>query len=246
MTNETEHILTSYDEALASINATILQMCGHVTEALAPATAALLDNDLQGAQAIIENDDRLDAWSIDLETECHRMLSLRNPMATDLRVVITAMKLNAEIERSGDLVSNIAKATRRIYGTKYDAKLRGIIVQMSQEATRLFSHAADAFADRNVSLAAALDDMDDTLDELSHDIIELIFAAHGSGQIDLPGAVQLALIARFYERIGDHAVNIGEQVQYMVTGWTPEHAGAERYRARMAGIEAEGRDDSEE
>ena len=83
-----------------------------------------------------------------------------------------------------------------------------------------------------MSLAVALDDIDDELDQLNRDIVEAIFDAHHEDHIDLGAAVQLALIARYYERIGDHAVNIGERVNYMVTGWMPEHNGMLRAESR--------------
>ena len=92
--------------------------------------------------------------------------------------------------------------------------------------------AIDAYVERDASLGAAIDDMDDTLDQLHRDYIEAIFQSHATHDLGLQAAVQLALIGRYYERIGDHAVNIGQRVQYMVTGWMPEHSGAARLKAR--------------
>ena len=109
---------------------------------------------------------------------------------------------------------------------------------MSEEATRLFRLAIDAYVEGNASLAAALDDMDDGLDLLHKEYIQAIFESHHAGFIDLQAAVQLALIGRFYERIGDHAVNIGVRVEYMVTGWLPEHTGAARLHARQERVDA--------
>jgi phosphate transport system protein len=154
-------------------------------------------------------------------------------MASDLRRIVTALKLNGELERSGDLAVNIAKAARRIYGTAVHPRLRGLIMSMSSEAARLQRLAIDAYAEGDASLAAALDDMDDRLDGLNKEFVQAIFEAHNDAtSIDLQAAVQLALVSRYYERIGDHAVNIGNQVQFMVTGWMPEHTGAARVKAR--------------
>jgi phosphate transport system protein len=119
-----------------------------------------------------------------------------------------------------------------MYGVEFDPRLRGLIERMSEQAQRLFKLAIDAYVEGNAGLAAALDDMDDRLDLLHKDYIQAIFESHSSGNIDLQAAVQLALIGRYYERIGDHAVNMGERVRYMVTGWLPEQAGAARARAR--------------
>ncbi len=218
----------TFHEALADIEAKVVAMAAHVTEAIPMGTNALLDNDLAAAQELIDHDDVVDTMSLALEEECYQVLALQQPMAGDLRAITTALWMNSEIERSGDLMVNIAKGTRRIYGTKFDARLRGIIVQMSEEASRLFRMAIDAYAERNAGLASALDDIDDRLDELNYESVKAIFAAHNAGEIDLQAAVQLALISRFYERIGDHAVNIGERVRYMVDGWHPEHTAAGR------------------
>ena len=92
--------------------------------------------------------------------------------------------------------------------------------------------AIDAYAERDDGKAAALDDMDDRLDALHKEYIQAIFETH-KGTARPPGGVQLALIGRYYERVGDHAVNIGERVRYMVTGWMPEHTGAARVAARV-------------
>jgi phosphate transport system protein len=153
-------------------------------------------------------------------------------MATDLRAIVTAVRMIAEIERSGDLVVNIAKASRRLFGVPLSARLRGLISQMGEEATRLFRLAIDAYVDCDEGMAAALDDLDDRLDGLQTEFVQEIFLWHNTGGIPVQAAVQLALIARYYERIGDHAVNIGERVRYMITGWLPEHTGAARVAAR--------------
>jgi phosphate transport system protein len=195
-------------------------------------TEVLLANDLRGAQALIEADDAVDALALDVEDHCYQVLALQQPMAGDLRALVTAIRLVSEIERSGDLMINVAKGARRLYGADFDPKLRGLIEQMSEEATRLFRLAIDAYAEGNAGLAAALDDIDDRLDDLHVDYIESIFESHRQGGLDLEAGVQLALIGRYYERIGDHAVNIGSRVQYMVTGWLPEHSGAARVQAR--------------
>ncbi len=152
-------------------------------------------------------------------------------MAGDLRAIITAIKLVGEIERSGDLVVNICKAARRLYGREFDPKLRGLMTRMSTEAQQLFRRALDAYVEGDAPLAAAMDDMDDILDQLHDDFIQAIFESHSSGRLDLQAAVQLAVVARFYERIGDHAVNIAERVHYMVTGGHP--AGRDRRERRM-------------
>src|SRR5207247_8826842 len=206
----------------------LVRMAGLVTESLARATRAFLDGDLDVAEQILNGDDAIDTLALAVEEHCYQLLALQQPMASDLRALTTAIRMCAEIERSGDLVVNIMKAARRIYGTDIDPKMRGLIERMGEQVHRLFRLAIDAYVDHDVGLASALDDMDDEVDELHVDFIESIFETRESGELPLQVAVQLALVGRFYERIGDHAVNIGERVRYMCTGWLPEHTGAAR------------------
>ena len=224
----------SFHEELDDVRDDIVQMAGLVTEALARSTRAFLDGDLSAADEILDGDDAIDDLTLKVEEHCYQLLALQQPMASDLRAITTAIRLSAEIERSGDLVGNIMKGARRIYGTELPPKIRGMIESMSEQVHRLFRLAIDSYVDQNVGLASALDDMDDDVDKLHVDYIESIFETHESGTIPLQVAVQLALIGRFYERIGDHAVNIGERVRYLCTGWLPEHTGAARHAARRA------------
>lgn len=212
----------------------IVRMAGLVSEALARATRAFLDGDLSVADDLLKGDDVIDELALDVEEHCYQLLALQQPMASDLRALTTAIRLTAEIERSGDLVTNIVKAARRIYGTDIDPKVRGVLQELGEQVHRLFRLSIDAYVDHDVGLATALDDMDDTVDGLHVDFMESIFETHESGEIPLPVAVQLALVGRYYERIGDHAVNIGERVNYLCTGWLPEHTGAARQAARKA------------
>ena len=223
-----------FHEELDELRRAVIHVAALVTDSIPRVTAALLSGDLEEAQKLIERDDEVDHASLANEEQAIRLMALQQPMASDLRRVVTALKLNGEIERSADLATNIAKATRRIHGATITPPLRGLIEAMSAEASKLFRLAVDAYADDDAGLAAALDDLDDRLDALNHEFVEAILATNGEDHLELQPAVQLALIARYYERIGDHAVNIGNQVQYMVTGWLPEHAGAARVEARRA------------
>jgi phosphate transport system protein len=216
----------TFHQQLDGVRRDVAQLAAMVTDVIPRGTAVLLTGDLEGAKALIEHDDELDRLTLKIEEECYQLLVLQQPMASDLRVIVSALRMASEIERSGDLVVNIAKTMRRIYGDELTPAIRGLIGQMSDEAARLYKAAIDAYLDEDVGLAAAIDDMDDVLDDLQRDFIEAVIAGHEEEKIDLNAAVQLALIARYYERIGDHAVNMGERVQYLVTGWLPEHGTA--------------------
>ena len=233
-----DEIRKSFHQQLEDIKQDVIELAAMVVESIPRATQALLDADLSAAQAVIDYDDFLDAKSLEIDEHCLRLLALQQPMASDLRVIMTAMRLNWDLERAGDLACNICKTIRRMYGTPIEPKLRGLIVQMSEEAYRLTHLAIDAYAERNVALAAALDDMDDRLDALQRDFVIALIEQHDRSVMPLQSAVQLALVARYYERLGDHAVNIGERIQYMVTGWLPEHTGAARAEVKKKAAES--------
>lgn len=222
---------SAFHHQLDDIQRDLLRAAARVTETIMRGTQVLLDLDMAGAQALIEGDDELDALTLDIEERCFTVLARQQPMAGDMRAVVTAIRLTSEIERSGDLMVNVAKAARRLYGTPVPAPLRSLLQAMAAEAVRLYQLAMDAYAEGDAGMAAAIDDMDDRLDQLHKDYIQAILELHADVR-DVQVAVQLALVGRYYERIGDHAVNIGERVQYMVTGWLPEHTGAVRHAAR--------------
>ena len=228
----TEEVRKSFHQQLDDVKTDIVRLAAMTTETIPRATEALLSSDLAAAQQIIDDDDIIDQQSIEVEEACLRVLALQQPMAGDLRAVMTAIKLNWDLERSADLAVNICKTVRRIYGVSLTPQLRGIIEQMSEEAYRLMRLSVDAYMDGNIALAAALDDMDDRLDALQVEFVRAIFDAHERDLMPMMSAVQLGLIGRYYERIGDHAVNIGERVQYLVSGWLPEHTGAARAEAK--------------
>jgi phosphate transport system protein len=192
------------------------------SETIGRGTAVLLDRDLSGAQHLIDGDDVIDALTAEIEETCYSLLALQAPMASELRFLLTTMRVISELERSADLMVNTCKASRRVYDLDFGPRLRGLLEQMGVEAAFLVRAAIDAYVDADVSLAMALDDIDDRLDDLQTTYVEAIFESHRSENLTLQAAVQLALIGRYYERIGDHAVNIGERVVYMVTGGLPE------------------------
>ena len=235
----------AYHRELDELTAGVLRLGALACETIPRGTEVLLGSSLADAQAVVDADDEIDALTMELEEKCYSIIALQAPMAGDLRRIITISKLVAEIERSADLMVNICKASRRMYGAELTPKIRGVLSSMSKEANKLLRLSLDAFADENVSLAAALGDIDDTLDQLNRDIVTEIFSAHAEDRLDLAAAVQLALIARYYERIGDHAVNIGERVTYMVTGWMPEHNAVLRVQNRKHGGPTRSEPDSE-
>ena len=230
--SENEETRSEFHQLMDEVRSDLVRMGGLVTEGIASVTVALLANDLAMADQISTQDDEIDLLSVEAEEKCIRMLALQQPVAVDLRTILTDLRMVSEIERSGDLVSNIAKGIGRIQGVELEPRLRGLIDRMCEQAVRLTTLAIDSYADKDAALAGALGELDDRLDELHNDYIDTVFSSRFDRYITTQQAVQLAVIGRFYERIGDHAVNIGERVQYLVTGELPEHTGAHRARIR--------------
>ncbi|MFY9481694.1 MAG: phosphate signaling complex protein PhoU [Ilumatobacteraceae bacterium] len=228
-----EELRRTFHKEIEGIRQEVLVLGRSVIEAIPRATAVLLKSDLEGADYLLQADDEIDARAIDIEDKCFQELALQSPVAGDLRQLVSMIKIAGELERSADLAVNICKAARRIYGHKIDPDLADLIAKMSEQAQQLFISTMEAFADNDAAKAAAIDDMDSFLDGLHRRFIAEIFEIHAREAIDLQVAVQLAMVARFYERIGDHAVNVGERTRFIVTGWTPELKGAARYQARL-------------
>ncbi|MFZ9628840.1 MAG: phosphate signaling complex protein PhoU [Ilumatobacteraceae bacterium] len=218
-----EEMRKSFHQDLEGAKSALVRMAASVIELIPRATQVLLDGDLEGAEQIIGGDEEIDQRAVDVEEHCMQILALQAPVASDLRQVIALMKMTADVERSGDLVANICKTARRIYGHDLDPRLRGVIARMGEQAKAIYEAAIEAYVENDESKAAAVDDMDAYLDGLQRQFVQTILECHSAGKIDLQVAVQLAIASRFYERIGDHAVHIAERVRFILTGWMPDH-----------------------
>ena len=222
-----------FQAELDSLSGELGEMADLVIASVETATAVIRKLDLDRAREVIEGDDRVDELALRLEERCTRLLTLQSPFAKDLRSIVGALWIVADIERCGDLAVNVVKAARRLLGSNaLDDRLSTLVERMGVEAVGLLRIAADAYLTQDASVAAALPDLDDRLDRLHRQWLSAIFEAHREGCLDLEAGVQLALVGRYYERLGDHAVNIGNRVVYLVTGWLPEHTGAARQAAR--------------
>ena len=146
------------------------------------------------AEAVVEGDDRVDELYHQIDDRLLLILATQSPVAVDLRAVVTMMRINHELERDADLMVNVAKTTRRIYPHELDPKVRGIIDRMGIQSSNQTRLAIDAFADSDPSWAAALSDMDDTMDELTKSLFRHILAWGASDEATVLQAVQVALV----------------------------------------------------
>jgi phosphate transport system protein len=212
-----------FHQELDSLRNDIARLSASVIELIPRVTDILLDQDLEGAEYVLRGDEEIDRRATDVEERALTLLALQAPVASDLREIAATLKLAPELERSADLCCNICKAARRIYGHELDPKLRGIIQRMSDQAQKEYRETLESYRQLDQSRAAAIANMDEYLDDLHRQFIEQIFESHAAGTVDLQVAVQLAMVARFYERLGDHAVNFSLRVLYIATGQVPDH-----------------------
>ena len=140
---------------LAEAKNELVRLAAQVTETIPRATAVLLDGDLEGADYLIRADEAINNRTLELEEHCYRILALQAPVAADLRQVVALLRMAAEVERSADLLCNICKAARRIYGHDLDPKLRGIISRMGEQAEQLYEAAIASFVENDAAKAAA-------------------------------------------------------------------------------------------
>ena len=219
-------IRRSYHEHLDELRHDVVRLGAMVCEGIAATTEALLDTDLGAADRVVSSDAVIDQLTFSIEERAHLLLARQQPMATDLRFIVAVLRSIHEIERSGDLVVNIAKTARRLYPTELTPRIRGIVARMGTQAGTQMRTAMEAFAENDAARALALPDMDDVMDDLQRELFRAVFAMGGADEGALHCAVQVAFLSRFYERIADHAVNIGQRVAYMVTGELP-HSGTD-------------------
>jgi phosphate transport system protein len=208
-----------FAEELQELRADVIRLAALVTEAIAAGTEALLEADLGAAERVVEQDSAIDELAYSIEDHCFVLLARQQPMAGDLRMVLATLRIGHELERSGDLMKSVVKATRQLYPHSIDPKLRGIIGRMGEQAANETRLAIDAFADDDPSRAAALFDMDDVMDDLTKSLFRYIM--NREGPVDegrLLESIQLALVGRHYERIADHAVNVADRVVFIATG----------------------------
>ncbi|MCZ4120835.1 phosphate signaling complex protein PhoU [Streptomyces sp. H39-S7] len=210
----------AYHEELDSIGEGLVEMARLVGSAIGRATTALLDADLNIAESVIAADEKVDGLQRDLEARAINLLARQQPVATDLRIVVTSLRMSADIERSGDLARHIAKVARlRFPESAVPNDLHSTILEMGQLAQRLMAKAAEVIVSKDVDDALQLEADDDRMDELHRALFQHLLDDRWKHGIET--AVDVTLCGRYYERFADHAVSVAKRVVYLVTG---EHA----------------------
>jgi len=213
----------AFVEDLERLHLDVVRLGALALEAIHRGSEALTTFDLGAVDEVISHDGELDHLSDSIEERIYVMLATQAPVAADLRLMVTMLRVNHELERVGDYMVNVAKAARRLQPVPLDPRVLGILEQMRDQAAAQLDLAVDAFSHREPTRVTDLPAMDDVMDDLTRELFRTIFAVNAGHEEAIQRAVQLALVGRYYERVADHAVNVGERVDYMVTGHFHEH-----------------------
>jgi phosphate transport system protein len=208
-----------FERELDAIEAKVIELFAMVAEDLPGATDALLSGNSEVIKALTEREQAIDALYLEIEGMANREMLLQAPVASDLRFLLSVQRIVPELERSHDLVIQIAVRSNHILSDDLSPRCRGLVEQMGNLASGMWRQAVDSWYQRDRSAAAKLAERDDAMDELHASLI----AELASGRMTLPVTMEMTLVARFYKRLGDHAVNIARRVAYLAGSHTPHN-----------------------
>lgn len=206
-----------FHQSLEELQREILKMGVLVEEAIYLGVKSLANLDVQMAQNVIDGDRKINDLMVDVESACLRLLALQQPMASDLRVIGTAMKIVTDLERIGDHAVDIAKTTLRLSGDKL---LKPLVdtPRMADLAKEMLRDALNAYVNHDVTVAEELAKKDDVVDGLYKHIFNELQGMMEENSANVKQGIMLLIVCQHLERIADHATNIGEWVIYMVSG----------------------------
>jgi phosphate transport system protein len=214
--------LRHFQEELEHLKERLLLMGGLAEERVRSAVQALVERDMALLQKVLVGDEPINRLHIEVDNRCFRMLALHQPMAADLRTIVSAVKINTDLERVGDLAVNIVEAASR-YVEHPPVKRLIDIPRMAEIAQRMLRDALDAFVRRDIALAEVVLAEDDRLDTLKTEVFRELLMHMVRDARTIEPAMDLVLISRHLERIGDHATNIAEDVIFMVSARDIRH-----------------------
>ena len=211
-------------EELEALQGRLLEMGGLAEERVRAAVQGLVSRDAARIDKVLLGDEPINQLHIEVDNRCFRLLALHQPMATDLRAIVAAVKINTDLERVGDLAVNIAEAGKRYIGHPPVKKLIDI-PQMGDIAQAMLRDSLDAYVKRDTALAHQVLNDDDRLDALKTQVFRALLTYMLKDQGTVEPALDLILVSRHLERIGDHATNIAEDVIFMVSALDVRHHG---------------------
>jgi phosphate transport system protein len=206
-----------FDAELKQLGDDLVAMSRRVEHAITAAGEALLHQDLALAESVIADDLAIDALERDLDERCILLLAQQQPVATDLRVVVSALRMSATLERMGDLARHVAQVARGRYPRPaIDPALTGVFTEMNDAARRVAARTTQVLSTHDLAEAEGIERDDDLLDSLHEDTFRVLLGSSWKG--DAQQTIDVTLVGRYYERFGDHAVSIARRVVYLVTG----------------------------
>jgi phosphate transport system protein len=214
-----------FQEELEELKTRLLEMGGLAEDRVRVSVRALVERDASLVDQVLAGDQPLNQLHIEIDTRCFKLLALHQPMAVDLRAIMSAVKINTDLERVGDLAVNIAEAARRYLGHPPVKELIDI-PRMADLAQGMLRDALDAFVRRDTALAQRVLDADDELDSLKTQVFRDLLTFMLEDPRTIEPSLDLILVSRHLERVGDHATNVAEDVIFMVSARDVRHHAA--------------------
>lgn len=216
------HTDRRYEAELKNLHVTILEMGGLVEKQIASAVGALINRDDEQARQIIERDHTINRMDVEVDELCLRLLALHQPAARDLRLITTGLKITTDLERVGDMAVNVCE---RVLELNREPQLKPFIdiPRMAEVAQRMLRESLDSFVREDTDLALAVCREDDLIDGLTSQLFNELLAYMIQDPRSISRAIPLLFIAKYLERIADHATNIAEMVVFMVKGKSIRH-----------------------
>jgi phosphate transport system protein len=209
-----------YHEQLEEVSRYLVEMSKLVETAMERSTRALLNADLPLAESVINGDEAIDALAMKVEDECVSIIALQQPVASELRAIIGALRMCATLERMGDLAEHIAKQARmRHPNLSIPTELRATFSMMGAIATSVVQKVAGVLETRNLALAGGVALADDEMDRLHRELFTTVLSPSWTHGVE--AAIDVTLLSRYYERFADHGVSIARRIAYIVTGELP-------------------------
>ncbi len=218
-------VRSRFDAQLEQLNVELIKMGALCEEAITASVSALIKYDTSVVQTVFEKDNEIDRMERDIETFCMRLLLQQQPVAKDLRAISSALKMISDMERIGDQAGDIAEIMAVM--NDHDTKSKLHIQDMARATVKMVTDSVDSFVKKDLELARSVMKYDDVVDELFDKVKEEIISLIGEDRANGEFCIDLLMIAKYLERIGDHATNIAEWVEFSITG---QHVVAEEER----------------
>jgi phosphate transport system protein len=210
-------IRSVFQDELDSVSQTLFELSVMVSDSMAKATKSVMTKDLKLAEEVISSDEKIDTVQHDLDARIIDIIARQQPVASDLRALVTALRMSADLERMGDLAHHVAKLVRlRHPASAVPAELLALVEAIGETAEKIATKTGVVISTRDVTLAAQVEKDDDEMDELHRKLISTLVEPSWPHGVET--AIDLTLLGRYYERYADHAVSVSRRVIFLVTG----------------------------